>query len=282
MNINLKIVLIPFFAFLISSFSFAQKDFQGKVYYESKTTGDMSSFSRADMSEERKKQMEDRMRSALEKTYVLTFNQVASIYKEDKEEETTQGGGRGARFRAMMSSFSIGYQYKNIREKLLLQDQEFFGKQFLIKDELVELEWKMTGETKKIGDYTCFKATALKTSADVDVTSLRPSSTDSDNDDEKEPEQIEVVAWYTMQIPISQGPQEYWGLPGLILEVQTDKTTIRCSKIIINSEEKEEINAPSKGKKVTKKQYDKIVARKVEEMNANFRARGGGQGRNRG
>ena len=33
------------------------------------------------------------------------------------------------------------------------------------------------------------------------------------------PKTIEVTAWYTPEIPINQGPADYWGLPGLILEV---------------------------------------------------------------
>ncbi len=49
-----------------------------------------------------------------------------------------------------------------LNERQLLQEQEFFGKQFLVKDELKTLEWKMGTETKQIGQYTCFKATAVK------------------------------------------------------------------------------------------------------------------------
>ena len=54
-----------------------------------------------------------------------------------------------------------------------------------------------------------------------------------------------IEAWYTLQIPVSSGPAEYWGLPGLILEVNSGNTTILCSKIILNpnvyKEEKEEV-----------------------------------------
>ena len=73
----------------------------------------------------------------------------------------------------MMSSFSGGAQYKNIKEKQMLQDQEFFGKQFLIKDSLPELEWEMGTETKQIGQYTCFKATATKVVDEFDWRSMR-------------------------------------------------------------------------------------------------------------
>ena len=35
---------------------------------------------------------------------------------------------------------------------------ELMGKVFLIKDNLVTYDWKLTGETKNIGNYTCYKA----------------------------------------------------------------------------------------------------------------------------
>ena len=84
----------------------------------------------------------------------------------------------------------------------------------------------------------------------------------------------EVVVWYTPQIPVNQGPGDYWGLPGLILEVNEGRTTILCSKIIMNPEEKDGIKAPSKGKVVSKEAYQAIVKKKTEEMRENFR-RGG-------
>ncbi len=52
------------------------------------------------------------------------------------------------------------------------------------------------------------------------------------------PSEVTVTAWYTLDIPISQGPGEYWGLPGLILEVSEGRTAILCSKITLNPKEK--------------------------------------------
>ena len=131
---------------LLLSFStnlFAQKDFQGKAYYQSKTSVDISNFDRPGMSEDQKKRIADRMKSMFEKEYVLTFNQVESIYKE--EEKLEAPGSGNSRFGSMMSSYTPGPQYKNIKTHLLLRSQEFFGKQFLIKDSLPQLNWKMEG-----------------------------------------------------------------------------------------------------------------------------------------
>jgi GLPGLI family protein len=272
--------------FLISFVSFSQKDFQGKAYYESKTTMDMSNFGGGQLTEERKKQIAERMKSALEKSYILTFNQSESIFKEEEKLDTPSQGG-GMRFGMM--SFTGGNQYKNVKEQQLIQENELFGKQFLIKDSLPKLNWELGSETKTIGQYICFKATAVKNADGFDFNSFRrpenndkpKDSTKTNKDDIKEtPKQIIVTAWYVPQIPVNQGPGDYWGLPGLILEVNADRTTILCSKIVLNPTEKDIIKTPSKGKEVTKTEYDAIVKQKMEEMREMFRGRGGQRGPN--
>lgn len=281
-----SISVVPIFFLLMSSMLFAQKGFQGKAYYQTKTTLDMSRFEGRQMSEDQKKRIADRMKSMFEKTYILTFNQIESIYKE--EEKLGAPGAGSGRWRSMMSSFTAGNQYKNVKEQTLLQDQEFFGKQFLIKDSLPRLKWIMGSESKQIGKYTCFKATTTKINTDFDFNRFRrppekEGNTETDSASTKKlsikeeaPILDEVVVWYTPQIPVNQGPGDYWGLPGLILEVNEGRTTILCSKIVMNPEEKGAIKAPSKGKEVSKEAYHAIVKKKTEEMRENFR-RGGGR-----
>ncbi|MFD1615636.1 GLPGLI family protein [Gelatiniphilus marinus] len=271
--------------FFLVSLPLTAQDFQAKAYYMSKTSIDMDNFGRPGMSEEQKKQIAERMKSMLEKTYVLNFNKTESNYKEEEKLEAP-GQGQGARFRGIMSSFTGGNQYKNIKEKAFLQDQELFGKQFLIKDSLPQINWVMGSETKQIGQYMCFKATATIPDTNFDFTRFRRRSQHTtpqqDSTQTKEPETnnseklIQVEAWYTLQIPISQGPGEYWGLPGLILEVSAGRTTVLCSKIVINPSEKVVINKPSKGKEVTKLEYQEILEKKMKELRENFRGRGRG------
>jgi GLPGLI family protein len=52
------------------------------------------------------------------------------------------------------------------------------------------------------------------------------------------PKDVTITAWYTPEIPVNQGPENYWGLPGLILEINDGKTVILCSKIVLNPKEK--------------------------------------------
>ncbi|MBU2951675.1 GLPGLI family protein [Tamlana agarivorans] len=267
---------------VLSSSIFAQKDFQGKAYYESKTTVDMSNFGGRDMSEERKKEMTARMKNALEKTFILTFNQSESIYEEE-ERLGAPGDGRSMRFG--MIGGSGGNQYKNIKTQEISQSQDIFGKQFLIKDSLQTFNWKITGETKTIGKYMCFKAEAIIPKTGIDIRDFRRTprdgeksngSQDTKKENQKESVQdLLITAWYTPQIPVNLGPDKYWGLPGLILEISADNTTILCSKIVINPSEKVKIKAPTKGKEVTQAEFDKISKAKMEEMREMRRDRGG-------
>ncbi|MBC3758058.1 GLPGLI family protein [Hyunsoonleella sp. SJ7] len=277
---------IPILLFLFVSVFINAQDFQGKAIYMSKTSVDMSTFGRPEMSEEQRKRMEERLKTMFEKTFVLTFNRTESIYKEEEKLEAPNQGG--FRFGAMMSGALEGIQYKNIQKKASLTEMELFGKLFLVKEELPQLNWKITGETKKIGNYMCFKATAIKTWEDFDFSSIRRPPRNEDEAESEEPEteeapkETEITAWYTMQIPVNQGPGNYWGLPGLILEVSSDKTTILCSKIVLNPEDKANIKEPTKGKEVTKEEYIELATQKFQEMRENFRRGGGRRGGQRG
>lgn len=289
---SLSLKFLVSFIFLTSGALTAQ-DFQGKAYYQSKTSMDMSNFGNNQMSEQQKKMIAERMKSMLEKTFILSFNRTESIYKE--EEKLAAPGGGGVRMGGMMGSFTAGDQYKNVKDQQLVQDQEFFGKQFLVKDSLPKLEWKMESESKQIGQYLCFKATAVKKGDEMDFANMRRRNRDDEKKDSEKskdtakstnlmdeievPKEILVTAWYTPQIPVNQGPGEYWGLPGLILEVNSGNTTILCSKIEINPTEKTVIKAPSKGKVVTKKEYDDIVKEKMKEMQEMYGGRGRGSRR---
>ncbi|WP_298317834.1 GLPGLI family protein [uncultured Aquimarina sp.] len=275
---------------LVTSLTIAQ-DFQGKAYYFSKTGMDMD-FGRRQMSEDQKKAIVDRMKSALERTFILTFNKSAATYKEEAKLETTEVGGSWG---AMISGITSNNYYKNTKTSQYYDQREFYGKNFLIKDSLPSYNWTLVNEIKKIGNYTCFKAIATKKVSEVlDFRAMRRKAREQRDRREKNnadqvsvkntsdeleiPKEIEVTAWYTPEIPVNQGPGAYWGLPGLILEVQEGRTTLLCNKIVLNAEEKEEIKPPTKGKDVTQTEFDEITKKKVEEMIEQFSTQRRGRG----
>mgnify|MGYP003609429775 CR=1 FL=1 len=285
-----KIVFASFFVFSYLA-THAQKDFQGMAVYESKTsTADFKSRfeGNKEITPEMQKMIEERMKKMFEKTFFLNFDKSASIYKEEEKLDAPGQGGGGMR---MMSSFmgGGGTYYKNVKDKTYKVDKEFMGKEFLVKDSLTTYNWQMSGDTRVIGGYNCFKATAVIPASKTDFRNFRPKKEEKKEDKAKEetktnfmdqielPKEITVTAWYTPEIPVSQGPEGYWGLPGLILEVNDGKTTILCSKIVLNPKEKTEIKAPNNGKEVSQKEYDEIVVKKMEEMQEMNNGRGGFQ-----
>ena len=274
--------LIIGFLISLTSVSFHAQDFQGKAYYFSKTPMDLGKWG-ARMSEAEKKQIGQRLKNRLEKTYILAFNKEESVYYEDEKLDAISGATD-----SWGKNFTPGKQYKNIKTKAFSQNQEFYGKQFLVKEELSKIKWEMGSETKQIGSYTCFKATCKRPVFDTSWwdfswSSLRKKTENKNVDSlkivdasigktapiEETVEMIEIEAWYTPMIPVSQGPSDYWGLPGLILEVSVDDTTLLCSKIVMNPKEKIKIEAPNKGKVVSKKQYQNIITGKMQEMRNN-------------
>lgn len=254
---------------LLTSINLNAQDFQGKAYYFSKSTMDLGRWG-ARMSEAQKKQVMSRMKNRLEKTYVLTFSKTESFFKEDEKLDAMSGATD-----SWGSNFSPGYSYKNIKDSTLTQSQEFYGKQFLVKDNLLSIKWQMGNETKQIGNYTCFKAVALVPENDLswynfswDKMRQNEPVKDSITGEMKAPEikLTQIEAWYTPQIPVSNGPLEYWGLPGLILEVSAGNTTLLCSKIVMNPEEKDPIEAPKRGKEINKDDYQATVMAKMQEF----------------
>jgi GLPGLI family protein len=259
--------------------SFSQNNFQGKATYMSKTTLDMSRYDK--MSEQQKKQMMARFKSFLEKTYTLSFNKTTSSFRENVQLE-----GPGASGPSWSRSNGQGSIYKNISDKNMVEDIEMFSKRFLVSEKMEPLQWEMGMETKKIGNYTCYKATLVKEDTKVDwgaIFSRRRNNKkkDSTKTSENMPEKkmLTVTAWYTPQIPVSTGPDVYWGLPGLILELNAGRTTMLCTEVSINSDGILEIEEPKKGKKVTRVAYTKIVKEKTAELKERFKNRGRGNNR---
>ena len=259
-----KIVLILFFtsSLLNTNSSIDLQEFQGKAFYFSKSKMELGAWG-ARMSEAQKKQIKNRLKNRLEKNYVLAFNKSESLFYEEEKVDAMSGATD-----SWGSNFARGKQYKNVEKNQLVQTQEFYGKRFLVKDELQKIDWITGSESKQIGDYLCFKATAVVptkelTWYDFSWGDLRPQPEDS------EIKLTSIEAWYTLQIPLKQGPAEYWGLPGLILEVSAGNTTMLCSQVIINPSDAVEIKTPDKGKEINKLSYSETIQTKMLEMRNN-------------
>lgn len=124
-----------------------------------------------------------------------------------------------------------------------------FGRDFIITDSLQDFDWQITREKSKILNYTVQKATAVKDSATT------------------------LEAWYTTQIPIKSGPNNYWGLPGLILKLvnrrqgkEIREFYYEATEIDILKDTEEPIEKPTKGDKVTQEEFDRIMDEQMEKF----------------
>jgi GLPGLI family protein len=269
--------LFVFLLAFVTATTFAQKSFQGKAKYMSKTTMDMSRFGK--MTEQQKKQRMQRMKSFLEKTYTLTFNKTASSFKEEVKLEAPGASGP-----SWARSNGQGSIYKNTKDQVMIEDVAQFSKRFLVTEKMEQAQWEMGTETKKIGQYTCYKATLVKEDTNIDWGSIFSRNTkkkDSTKTKDGKPakKMLSITAWYTPQIPVSTGPDKYYGLPGLILEINAGRTTMLCTEVAISAKEVLEIKEPNKGKEVSRDEYNKIVKVKTEELKARFQNRGSRGGR---
>ena len=233
----------PLFIFF-SIFSYSQ-EFQGKAVYMSKIGVDKSFLDNPRYSQY-KGYMEKMLKQNTEKDYVLNFNSTESIYREIEKLDIEDGRG-GFNWMSQYIGENIGKLYKNINDKVSINETEFMGRFFLLTDPLEEQKWKMTGESKKIGKYTCYKATYEKEVEEATF-SFGNFNQAQNTPKKKKMKKVNVVAWFTPEIPIATGPSRYGGLPGLILEVSDDQTTLLCTKIVMNPTDKVKIKKPKKGK----------------------------------
>ncbi|QTD38990.1 GLPGLI family protein [Polaribacter batillariae] len=257
---------------IMVAFALNAQNFQGKAVYK---TSEKSNFEIKDA-----KGVDDKMQEALrkrlekmnQKTYILNFDKNVSTYKEEAKLDAPkpQIGGANIRVITFGGPGASDVYFKNLKENRYFNQTEIQGKRFLIKDQLPKYDWKLSSETKNIGTYTCYKATFSE-----EIESKNITFKDGESVEEVKKETVVTTAWYTPQIPLSNGPANYQGLPGLILEVNDGTRIIVCTEIILNPKEKITIEKPKKGKVVSQEKFNKIQKQKTDEMMEKIKGRNG-------
>lgn len=79
----------------------------------------------------------------------------------------------------------------------------------IVTDSLKQFDWVITAEKKHIGGYEVTRAS-------------RPDERNSKDT---------IVAWFAPGLPTFDGPLDYWGLPGLILELQSPSAHLIAKEI---------------------------------------------------
>ncbi|MEZ4855091.1 MAG: GLPGLI family protein [Gelidibacter sp.] len=138
--------------------------------------------------------------------------------------------------------------YCNLKTKTGLKQTEAFGSYFLIDISNNSTNWVITKETKRISGFNCFKANKI-----LEIENYKGEN-----------KEVSITAWYCPEINISSGPLGYFGLPGLILELQTAKMIYYATTIKINADKNLKIEMPINGKRVTQKEFNSIGKKMIE------------------
>ena len=139
-----------------------------------------------------------------------------------------------------VGSGEAGVLYKNFPNKIILREDAIFDKPFLITDTLQPINWIIDTATKTIGKFNCTKATATIKGQPVE-------------------------AWFTADIPISDGPDRLYGLPGLILAANATNGNYEATEIKINNENTV-LQQPNKGTVVTGAEYGRLTKEKLDNF----------------
>ena len=177
---------------------------------------------------------------------VLYFSPEASLYEKMKTEDANDAGGFGhstGNMRIMMS-VPENKVFIDLENKEILEQREFMTRMFLIKADMPEKKWKISGEQKTILDYPCIEATHTDTAG------------------------VTTKVWFTPSITVNSGPAKFCNLPGLVLEVNIDdgKKVYTAQSISLDPPDKKAFKKPKEGKNVSMAEFDKIVAEKMKEM----------------
>lgn len=105
--------------------------------------------------------------------------------------------------------------------------KQVFEQLFLIQDSMPKMNWKLTGDTRKIAGFLCRRAETIIMDS------------------------VYIVAFYTDEILASGGPESFNGLPGMILGVGIPRmhVTLFATKLELAEVKESEFKVPTKGKK---------------------------------
>jgi GLPGLI family protein len=211
--------------------------------------------------------------------FELIFNEAVSLFRSVVDDEAPDpfanaggGGGGGMRMNFRMPTANT---YTDLAKQTQYEERAFFEKEFLIIDSLKQYKWKLSEETKTIAKQLCKKATTMITAPQI---RMRVSmggggnNTDTTANTTRAPKETELVVWYAENIPVSFGPDNYSGLPGVIMEIDQDNGATVTTAVEVSAKyPKKELVAPTKGDKMNRAQFQENMQKLMQDMQ-----RGGG------
>jgi GLPGLI family protein len=213
--------------------------------------------------------------------FELIFNESVSLFRSVVDDEAPDpfanaGGGGGGGGMRMNFRMPTANTFTDVAKQMQYEERAFFEKEFLIVDSLKQYKWKLSEETKTIAKQLCKKATTMISAPQI---RMRVSmggggnNTDTTANTPRAPKETELVVWYAENIPVSFGPDNYSGLPGVIMEIDQDNGATVTTAVEVSAKyPKKELIAPTKGDKMNRAQFQENMQKLMQEMQ---RGRGG-------
>ena len=169
--------------------------------------------------------------------YEVLFRDSIAVYKampKDEAPDPFDNNTGGVHMVIRFGAGNDGVLYRNYSSGRLLEEAILAEKKYIITDTLHQQSWKLSDETTTLLGHPCKKAT---------TTTSRGSK---------------VVAWYTGDIPVPVGPDQYNGLPGAILLLDVDEGAfVFTAKEIHDKVDSRDLKAPTAGTLITREDYKK-------------------------
>lgn len=205
--------------------------------------------------------------------FELNFANNRSVWKYmDEDNSTDEVNGNGMQIR-MVAPGMDDVSFFDFDNSTTVEQRDLFGKQFLVTDSIRRLNWKLLDDTKTILNHVCRKAVAQRIGKRMSM------NIDNGKMERKEIDDTTVmVAWFTVDIPVSAGPEVQGQLPGLILalDINDGRVTYVATEISATADVAS-IKEPAKGKKVTPEGFVEERNKMMDELEKNNQ--GGGRGR---
>lgn len=169
----------------------------------------------------------------------LSFTKSKSVYKWPAVNETMNNNWFASDVLADLKNTIV----TDFDSQTSITQKSIYEDNYLVKDSVRKINWKITDETRDIAGYECRRANALIMDS------------------------IYVVAYYTNQIAVSGGPESFTGLPGMILGLALPHENITwfATKVTEVTVPDKDLLPPTKGKPTDNKGLYKILLEAMKD-----------------
>lgn len=239
----MKDISLIILVMLLGTSAFSQYTAEGTIEYERSTN-----LSRIiDDLDEDERRWVDKFRSQIPKHKVayfdLHFNMNNSIYTPGRDPDVPQKATWVGRHPAAENKV-----YTDFKTHTVIAQKQIYEENFLVKDTMRKIEWKVMDEVRTIANFKCRKAVGVICDS------------------------VYVVAFYTDDIMVSGGPEMFSGLPGMILQIAVPRlhTTWIATKVDIKTPDEKEFKIPKKGKESTQEDMISTIHKSIKRWGKDY------------